>query len=56
MPSNVEIKARIEDLDSFERRAAALADGPAETIEQHDTFFVAPRGRLKRREFLDGSG
>jgi predicted adenylyl cyclase CyaB len=56
VPSNVEIKARIEDLESFERRAAALADGPAATIDQHDTFFVSPCGRLKLREFRDGSG
>jgi predicted adenylyl cyclase CyaB len=56
LPSNVEIKARIDDLDAVERRVASVADGPPETIEQRDTFFRAARGRLKLREFADGSG
>ena len=56
MPSNVEIKARIDDADAFEGRVASIADGEGETIEQCDTFFVAVRGRLKLRELPDGSG
>ncbi len=49
MPRNVEIKARVRDFDALQLRAAQLADGPAEIIEQLDTFYVTPRGRLKLR-------
>lgn len=56
MPRNVEIKARLADASEVARRAALLADGPAERIEQDDTFFVVPTGRLKLRCFGDGSG
>jgi predicted adenylyl cyclase CyaB len=56
VPSNVEIKARVDDLDAFERRVADVADGAPTILEQHDTFFATARGRLKLREFPDGSG
>lgn len=49
MPRNVEIKARVHDFETLRQRAAALADGPAEIIEQLDTFYLTPRGRLKLR-------
>lgn len=56
MPRNIEIKARVADRAALEQRAAALADdGPAQ-IFQDDTFFVCPEGRLKLREFGDGTG
>jgi len=54
--SNVEIKARVDDVDALERRVAGLADGAPETIGQRDTFFRTTSGRLKLREFTDGSG
>ncbi len=51
MPSNIEIKARI---DSIEAIVAALrplgAHGPTE-ISQDDTFFRCDSGRLKLRAF-----
>jgi len=56
VPSNVEIKARVGDLESLTAAVAALADGPPELLEQEDTFFDCPRGRLKLRRFGDGSG
>jgi predicted adenylyl cyclase CyaB len=49
MPRNVEIKARVHDIVTLRQRAADLADGPAEIIEQLDTFYITPRGRLKLR-------
>jgi adenylate cyclase class IV len=54
---NIEIKARITSVQDVLPRAIALADGPAELIAQDDTFFQvsAGRGRLKLREFADGS-
>jgi predicted adenylyl cyclase CyaB len=46
---NVEIKARIESVESVFPKAAALADkGPIEII-QDDTFFACRNGRLKLR-------
>jgi len=56
VPSNVEIKARVGDLESLTAAVAALADGPPERLDQEDTFFDCPRGRLKLRRFGDGTG
>jgi adenylate cyclase class IV len=53
---NVEIKARVTDLAAIRAKAASLASGPAQVIDQTDTFSVVPRGRLKVRAFADGSG
>jgi adenylate cyclase class IV len=55
MARNIEIKARIESIEALLPRARALADGDAVLIEQDDTFFAAPHGRLKLRRFADGS-
>jgi predicted adenylyl cyclase CyaB len=52
---NVEIKARIGSIEALLPRARALADGDAQRLVQDDTFFDVPRGRLKLREFDDGS-
>jgi predicted adenylyl cyclase CyaB len=53
---NIEIKARVDDLDAVRTSAAAIASGPPQRIDQHDTFFVVDHGRLKVRAFADGSG
>src|SRR5512141_2933842 len=56
MARNIEIKARVADLDALIARAAAIADsGPVE-IPQDDTFFRCANGRLKLREFENGHG
>ena len=55
MPANVEIKARIASVEALLPRARAVAGGEAEVIEQDDTFFSVPQGRLKLRQFADGS-
>jgi len=52
---NVEIKARIAGVDALLPRPRSLADGDAQRLQQDDTFFQVPRGRLKLREFGDGS-
>jgi predicted adenylyl cyclase CyaB len=49
MPSNIEIKARVNDWSDLRRRVEALADGPVQIIDQLDTFFDSARGRLKLR-------
>jgi predicted adenylyl cyclase CyaB len=56
MNRNIEIKARIPELSAMRAKAAGLASGSVETIDQTDTFFVVPKGRLKVRAFADGSG
>jgi predicted adenylyl cyclase CyaB len=56
MARNIEIKARVSDLATIREKARALARNPPEVIAQTDTFFVVPQGRLKIREFADGSG
>ncbi len=49
MPGNVEIKARVHDFETLRRKAEALSDTPVEVVEQLDTFYITPRGRLKLR-------
>jgi predicted adenylyl cyclase CyaB len=56
MARNVEIKARVADLPRLRDRVAALALGPPQALEQTDTFFPVPGGRLKLRRFGDGAG
>ena len=56
MPRNVEVKARVADLVDVEARARTIAkQGPFE-VEQSDTFFACPNGRLKLREFTPTRG
>ena len=51
---NIEIKAIARDPVRQGELAAAISDSPLERLEQTDTFFTVPHGRLKLREF--GSG
>lgn len=55
MARNIEIKARLRDRDGVLARAQALADGPAKSLPQDDTFFEAALGRLKLRCMPQGS-
>jgi predicted adenylyl cyclase CyaB len=53
---NVEIKARIAGVAALEPLAARLANGGPRVLEQDDTFFASPNGRLKLRDqFADGA-
>jgi predicted adenylyl cyclase CyaB len=56
MASNVEIKARVSDWDRVCARAEALAGPAVEILEQEDTFFEAPHGRLKLRQLRPDHG
>lgn len=56
MPRNVEIKARIDSLDAVAARARGIADSGPTAIAQDDTFFPCANGRLKLRQFADGTG
>lgn len=53
---NVEIKARVADMDALRARARAAGAVETELIHQRDTFFPTARGRLKLRDFGDGRG
>jgi predicted adenylyl cyclase CyaB len=50
MPRNIEIKARIAGVAALRPLAARLADTGPTIIEQDDTFFACPHGRLKLRD------
>jgi adenylate cyclase class IV len=52
---NIEIKARTSSIDALMPKARALTSHDAVLIAQDDTFFRVPHGRLKLREFADGS-
>jgi adenylate cyclase class IV len=55
MPRNIELKARIDSVPAILPAARALADGPEVVLHQDDTFFNVTQGRLKLRQFSDGS-
>jgi len=56
MSRNIEIKARIDSVETLTAKVVALADeGPIE-IAQDDTFFRCDFGRLKLRDFCNGTG
>lgn len=55
MARNIEVKARIDSVESLLPRAVAVAGGVPQRIDQDDTFFPVPMGRLKLRQFEDGS-
>jgi len=56
MARNVEIKARVRDAARLRALALAVGEEPLELIRQRDTFYHVNRGRLKLREFADGTG
>uniref|UniRef100_W5NJ96 Si:ch211-156b7.4 n=1 Tax=Lepisosteus oculatus TaxID=7918 RepID=W5NJ96_LEPOC len=56
MPSNVEIKAAVHDLEQLIQKAKLLSNSEGTTILQQDTFFSVPNGRLKLRNLMNGTG
>ncbi len=57
MPQNIEIKAQLQpgQLEEIQEKATSRSDEPPEIILQKDTFYTVPKGRLKLREFGDGT-
>ena len=49
MPTNVEIKARVDDRERLAQLAASISGGPPAVLRQEDTFFRVAVGRLKLR-------
>ncbi len=56
MPRNVEIKARVADRTGVEERARRIATEAPVDLDQDDTFFRCPSGRLKLRELAPDRG
>jgi adenylate cyclase class IV len=51
MAANIEVKARAREWDKLHATAAQLADSAGTLLDQVDTFFRVPMGRLKLRQF-----
>ena len=56
MAVNIEIKARVRDMDALRARAEALSDTPCRELAQEDIFFQSPQGRLKLRILAEDEG
>jgi len=50
MANNIEVKARVRDMEALRQRTEALSEAPCQVIPQEDTFFYTPQGRLKLRQ------
>jgi predicted adenylyl cyclase CyaB len=51
LPSNLEIKAKIDNISSSEEVALKVGANYIETMEQVDTYYNISYGKLKLREF-----
>ena len=51
MPQNVEVKAKVRDMEALILKAKNLCKCEGTIIEQDDTFFKTEAGRLKLRIF-----
>lgn len=49
MPTNIEIKVRVDSIEKLLPVVASMADREPEHVLQDDTFFSCPNGRLKLR-------
>jgi len=56
MPQNVEVKAKVRDMEALILKAKNLCKCEGTIIEQDDTFFKTEAGRLKLRIFKEGNG
>ncbi|CAH2235698.1 uncharacterized protein LOC120635222 [Pararge aegeria] len=52
---NVEIKAKVNDIDAICKIAQQLSGSPPTLIQQDDTFYKVNKGRLKMRVYADDS-
>ena len=55
MARNIEIKARAQQFEQLRERAAELSPEAPLIFRQQDFFYDVPRGRLKLRQFDDGT-
>jgi predicted adenylyl cyclase CyaB len=55
MPSNIEIKAKVENLDRTRSLVRQLTTDPCQELIQQDIFFTCATGRLKLRILSENS-
>ncbi|XP_057666503.1 uncharacterized protein LOC130900130 isoform X2 [Diorhabda carinulata] len=53
---NVEIKAKVRNINDLIERANSLNPERSEIIKQYDTFYNVSHGRLKMRKFENNTG
>ncbi|KAK2149502.1 hypothetical protein LSH36_449g03067 [Paralvinella palmiformis] len=53
MPSNIEIKAKVHNVEELKKLTESLSGEKGTIIIQNDTFFCVPNGRLKLRQLKD---
>lgn len=56
MPVNIEIKARVKNIEALKSRIESLYHIEPQEINQVDTFFKLEKGRLKLRSFAKDKG
>ena len=56
MSHNVEIKAKVKDLNKVRAKVFEIADQGPITIDQEDTFYKCQNGLLKLRKFSNAEG
>lgn len=56
MARNIEIKAKVDDFSALYEKLALISDGMPDIIDQDDTFFICPHGRLKLRTLAPDRG
>lgn len=56
MPINIELKAKVYDIDGIRNRLEKISKQDSVKIYQEDIFFNIVKGRLKLRTFSDGKG
>jgi len=56
MATNIEIKARVRDVERFRALVEEISDTPEAVMQQEDVFLRSPRGRLKLRILSPSSG
>ncbi|QUT16333.1 class IV adenylate cyclase [Rahnella inusitata] len=56
MARNIEIKAKVDDFSALYEKLALISDGLPDIIDQDDTFFICPHGRLKLRTLAADRG
>ncbi|MGB2867964.1 MAG: class IV adenylate cyclase [Bacteroidota bacterium] len=55
MPQNVELKAPVASIKEVEKIARRLRARRVGILHQTDTYYAVPHGRLKLREFREGT-
>jgi len=56
MPRNIEIKAKVHNVNHLRLLIEKIAGPPVQLIFQEDTFFYSPSGRLKLRIYAPDRG